>query len=177
MLFTAWDLERTCCHVLWVWKRRVYLQKKSGWFRCKRMLSWDYNDRSDLLSLVWFTGDAEAPAGFCFQQHRGRRASTLTPCVSDMGAIILIWARLNQMSDLQNYKITVLAGAVTEVNFSLISLLRDNIWFFSMVFYLFLPIPHQVGTCILILLSCRAPWKLFISARKKRGNVLSMERK
>lgn len=54
------------------------------------------------------------------------------------------------MSDLQNYKIIVLAGAVTEVNFSLISLLRDNICFFSMVFYLFLPIPHQVGTCILI---------------------------
>lgn len=78
--------------------------------------------------LCGFTGDAEALT-----------VSVLPPCVSDMGAIILIWARLNQMSNLQNYKITVLAGTVTRVNFSLISLLPEDICFFSMVFYLSSP--------------------------------------
>lgn len=86
------------------------------------------------------TGDAYAP-----QTRRGVRARYLHVFLI-CGAIILIWARLNQMSDLQNYKIALLAGTVSGVNFSLISLPPEEIWFSSVVFYLPLPDSfHQGG--------------------------------
>lgn len=137
MLFSAWDLVRTRCHV---GVREEVLLKKVADLSVKRTLSWDYNNRSDLLSLVWFHGGCWSACCILPQTAKGKESEYATSmCFWYVGAIILIWPRLNQMSNLPNYKITVLAGTVTRVNFSLISLLPEDIWFFSMVFYLSSP--------------------------------------
>lgn len=119
--------------------KKEILVKKVADLDVKGRSNWIIMTGQIYYHLCGFTGDAEALAVFFLRLHTGWRASVLPPCVSDMGAIILIWARLNQMSNLQNYKITVLAGTVTRVNFSLISLLPEDICFFSMVFYLSSP--------------------------------------
>ena len=98
---------------------------------------WDYNDRSDLLSVVRFSRRSWSAHRTLPRKAQGKESESATSmCFWYVGAIILIWPRLNQMSNLPNYKITVLAGTVTRVNFSLIFLLPEDIWFFSAVFYL-----------------------------------------
>lgn len=68
MLFSAWDPVRTRCHV--GVREEVLFKKVAGLHvegRCHG-----------------FTGDAEALGAFYLRRHRGRRASALPPCVSDM---------------------------------------------------------------------------------------------
>ncbi len=143
-----------------MWKRKFYLKGVRS--RFKRTLSWDC--RSDLWSLLWFQRKCWSARWILPQTAQGKESKYATSmCFWYVGAIILIWPRLNQMSNLPNYKITVLAGTVSRVNFSLISLLPEDIWFFSTVFYLSSPFLSS-GRDLYFNSIWWAPWKLFISA-------------
>lgn len=120
-------------------KGKFYLKKVAD-VDVNECFHWDYNDRSDLLSVVWFSRRSWSARRMLPRKAQGKESESATSmCFWYVGAIILIWPRLNQMSNLPNYKITVLAGTVTRVNVSLIFLLPEDIWFFSTVFYLSSP--------------------------------------
>lgn len=129
------DLEGTGCH------RGVRTRVLCG-KRWQAQMLRERSDGSDLWWPVWFRRSSRGARCTAPQTARGEGKESepaTSMCFWYVGAIILIWPRLNQMSNLPNYKITVLAGTVTRVNFSLISLLPEDIWFFSTVFYLSFP--------------------------------------
>lgn len=85
------------------------------WFRCCR---------------IKVTRQIHGSGCCCAHEEASARLHVFLIC----GVIILIWSRLNQTSYLQNYKIALLAGAVSGVNVSLIpsmpegELFQKGVW-------------------------------------------------